>query len=231
MSLRHLLPRGLPAELERLTELAFDLRCYADDSVDELWHAMNPELWVATRNPVMILESISRASLWALAGDDSFLQRLAAREHAREDYPKARTWMADTTAQDALGDVAYFSMEFGLSEALPVYTGGLAMLAGKHLKTASDLGLPLVGVGLLYQHGYFRQSLDAAGGQLVFYPFNAPLWLLVMQVRVVPGEWLCVELPLHGRTLTLQAWQIRVGRVSLYLLHRQNRFKYKATVA
>jgi starch phosphorylase len=218
MSVQRFLPRGLPDGLKRLTELAFDLRWNAGDSADELWHAVDPEIWSATRNPVMILESISRARIEALASNESFLQRLAERVQAREHYLNAHSWMRDIAAQDALGCVAYFSMEFGLSEALPIYSGGLGMLAGDHLKTASDLGLPLVGVGLLYQQGYFHQSLDAEGKQLAFYPFNDPLWLPVMPVRDADGEWLCVELPFPGRTLTLRTWQVRVGRVNLYLL-------------
>jgi starch phosphorylase len=218
MSVRRFLPRELPAGLEHLTELAFDLRWNAGDSAADLWRAMDSGLWEATRNPVMILESVSRARLLALAGDDNFLQMLSTRVQAREDYLAARAWMADTAGDDALGRVAYFSMEFGLSEALPVYSGGLGMLAGDHLKTASDLGLPLVGVGLLYQQGYFRQSLNAEGDQLAYYPFNDPLWLPVMPVRDAAGEWLCIELALPGRTLTLRIWEACVGRIRLYLL-------------
>lgn len=218
MNLRRFLPRELPVGLKHLTELAFDLRWNAGDGAANLWRTVDPESWEATRNPILIIESVSDARLQALADDDRFMQTLNAEVHARQRYLDAPTWMESTPERDRPGCIAYFSMEFGLSESLPIYSGGLGMLAGDHLKTASDLGLPLVGVGLLYQQGYFRQSLDAEGGQLAFYPFNDPLWLPVNPVRDAAGEWLCVTLQLPGRTVTLRAWQARVGRVSLYLL-------------
>ena len=114
--------------------------------------------------------------------------------------------------------VAYFSMEFGLSEALPIYSGGLGILAGDHLKTSSDLGVPLMGVGLLYQQGYFRQAVDASGAQIEFYPYNDPSQLPVVPVRDEEGEWLRIELNFPGRILRLRAWEAKVGRVKLFLL-------------
>jgi starch phosphorylase len=218
MSMQRFLPRELPAGLEQLTELAFDLRWSASNSAAGLWRKVDPELWETTRNPVLILENVSRARLQALADDDNFMQTLKARVQVRQHYLEATTWMDSKSGRDRPGCIAYFSMEFGLSESLPIYSGGLGMLAGDHLKTASDLGLPLVGVGLLYQQGYFRQSLDAAGEQLAFYPFNDPLWLPVMPVRDASGEWLGVALQLPGRKVYLRAWQAHIGRVSLYLL-------------
>jgi starch phosphorylase len=218
MSMQRFLPRELPAGLEQLTELAFDLRWSASDIAAGLWREIDPELWEVTRNPVLLLESISHARLQALADDDNFMQALNAQVLARQHYLEAPTWMDSIPGSDKPGCIAYFSMEFGLSESLPIYSGGLGMLAGDHLKTASDLGLPLVGVGLLYQQGYFRQGLDAAGAQLAFYPFNDPLWLPVMPVRDAAGEWLDVELHLPGRMVYLRAWQARIGRVTLYLL-------------
>jgi starch phosphorylase len=218
MSVRRFLPRELPAGLEQLTDLVFDLHWNAGDRTADLWRAVDPELWEATHNPVLIVESVSHARLQALAKDDGFMQTLNAEVRAREADLQARTWLADTPGSDILGRVAYFSMEFGLSETLPIYSGGLGLLAGDHLKTASDLGLPLVGVGLLYQQGYFRQSLDAQGEQLAFYPFNDPLWLPVIPVRDPAGEWLSIELALPGRTLILRTWLARVGRIKLYLL-------------
>lgn len=218
MSLRRFLPRDLPAGLEQLAELAFDLRWNAGDRAADLWRALEPGLWEATRNPVLIIESISRTRLQALAADDSFVQKLNTEVQARNAYLDARTWLAETHSDETPVRVAYFSMEFGLSETLPVYSGGLGMLAGDHLKTASDLGLPLVAIGLLYQQGYFRQSLDARGEQLAFYPFNDPLWLPVIPLRNAAGEWLCIDLELPGRTLILRTWLARIGRIDLYLL-------------
>jgi starch phosphorylase len=109
-------------------------------------------------------------------------------------------------------------MEFGLSEALPIYSGGLGILAGDHLKTASDLGIPVVGVGILYQQGYFRQTLDSQGAQMEFFPYNDPGQLPIVPVRAQNGEWLRIALPLPGRSLWLRVWAVQVGRVKLYLL-------------
>jgi starch phosphorylase len=217
MNIEHFLPRQMPEGLEGLTELAFDLRWSATAAAVELWRELDPVLWQATENPVLIIESVSYARLEEAAQDNDFMLGLENALQARQDYLQATTWM-DGQASGNLSQVAYFSMEFGLSEALPIYSGGLGMLAGDHLKTASDLGLPLVAVGLLYQQGYFRQSLDAEGEQLAFFPFNDPLWLPVMPVRDADGEWLHIELELPGRVLTLRAWRAWIGRVSLYLL-------------
>jgi starch phosphorylase len=217
MNIEHFLPRQLPEGLEGLTELAFDLRWSAVAGAAELWRELDPELWQATENPVLLIESVSHARLVEAAADRDFMLTLQSALQARRNYLEMATWMDGPERAD-LTRVAYFSMEFGLSEALPIYSGGLGMLAGDHLKTASDLGLPLVAVGLLYQQGYFRQSLDAEGEQLAFFPFNDPLWLPVMPARDPDGEWLHIELELPGRVLTLRAWQAWIGRVSLYLL-------------
>ncbi|NLE10613.1 MAG: glycosyltransferase family 1 protein [Actinobacteria bacterium] len=118
----------------------------------------------------------------------------------------------------SLGPVAYFSMEFGLSEALPIYSGGLGILAGDFLKAASDLGVPLVGVGLLWQQGYFRQALNSAGEQIEFYPFNDPGQLPIVPLRDADGEWMTVALQFPRRTVHFRAWEVHAGRVRLYLL-------------
>src|SRR5262249_13439939 len=117
-----------------------------------------------------------------------------------------------------LTGIAYFSMEFGLSEALPIYSGGLGNVAGDQLKAATDLGVPLVGVGLLYQQGYFRQIIDADGTQRALYPYNDPGQLPITPVRGRGGEWVRPKITLPGQALWLRAWQARVGRVTLYLL-------------
>jgi starch phosphorylase len=218
MSIQRFLPRKLPPGLEGLAELAFDLRWNARHSAAALWRAVDPALWDATENPVLIAESVSHARLETLAADGDFMGTLRAELEARARYLKAPTWIERTFDSEAFGRIAYFSMEYGIAEALPIYSGGLGLLAGDHLKAASDLGLPLIAVGLLYQQGYFRQSLDAEGGQLAAYPFNDPLWLPVVPVRDSEGKWLCVELQLPGRIAYLRAWQAQVGRVRLYLL-------------
>jgi glycogen phosphorylase len=117
-----------------------------------------------------------------------------------------------------LGPIAYFSMEFGLSEALPIYSGGLGILAGDFLKSASDLGVPVVGVGLLWQQGYFRQALSPSGDQIEFFPFNDPGQLPIMPLRDAEGEWVTITLRFPRRSVLLRVWEVRAGRVGLYLL-------------
>jgi starch phosphorylase len=212
------LPRSLPPALKGLADLAVDLRWSWNHGADELWERVDPELWSVTGDPWLILESVSRRRLEALATDETFLDVLRTQTAARENYLGETTWFGDTHGPDALECVAYFSMEFGLSEALPIYSGGLGSLAGDHLKTASDLGVPVVGVGLLYQQGYFRQALDRQGEQIEFFPYNSPTMLPVMPLRDPDGEWLRVGVELPGRVLQLRGWQVQVGRAVLYLL-------------
>jgi starch phosphorylase len=109
-------------------------------------------------------------------------------------------------------------MEFMLSEALPIYSGGLGNVAGDQLKAASDLGVPVVGVGLLYQHGYFRQSIDRNGAQQALYPYNDPAQMPLTPVLRANGDWLRLEILLPGSSVWLRAWQVQVGRLKLYLL-------------
>jgi starch phosphorylase len=150
-SIPRFLPRKLPSGLEGLAEFVFDLRWNVRHSATALWRAVDPALWEETENPVLIAASISRARLETLAADGDFADALRAELEARSRYLVAATWVERTCDGDALGRIAYFSMEYGLAEALPIYFGGLELLAGDHLKAASDLGLPLVAVGMLYQ--------------------------------------------------------------------------------
>lgn len=212
------LPRSLPPKLKGLTDLALDLRWNWNHSADSLWQQVDPELWENTGDPWLILESISRKRLETLAGDAAFVNELQRQFAYRKAYLSQSSWFDETYGDDALGTVAYFSMEFGLSEALPIYSGGLGILAGDFLKTASDLGIPLVGVGLLYQQGYFRQGFDTNGEQLAFFPYNNPTMLPVLPLQGPDGEWLRVSVELPGRTLQLRGWQAQVGRIPLYLL-------------
>ena len=133
----------------------------------------------------------------------------------RERYPSEPSWYAGNYSSGELERVAYFSMEFGLGESLPRYAGGLGILAGDYLKTASDLGVPAVGVGLLYQVGYFRQILDAGGWQHEMYPYNEPASLPIQPVEARAGGWLHVSLDFPGRTILLRVWRAQVGRVAL----------------
>jgi starch phosphorylase len=207
----------LPKGLEGLAELALDLRWSWSHAADALWERLEPETWALTRSPWLILQTISVTRLEELAKDPSFIKMVEEHLQGHQAALKDTTWFRQTYPGSQL-TVAYFSMEFGLSEALPIYSGGLGILAGDHLKTASDLGFPLVGIGLLYQQGYFRQSLDASGGQMEFYPYNDPGQLPILPVRDAEGEWLRIEIQLPGRPLRLRTWEAKVCRTTLYLL-------------
>jgi starch phosphorylase len=207
----------LPEGLEGLAEVGLDLRWSWSHATDPLWERLDPELWNLTRNPWLILQSVSYTRLEALARDADFKKQVNEQVKAHRKNLEEASWFSETHA-DAPLTVAYFSMEFGLSEALPIYSGGLGILAGDYLKTASDLGVPVVGIGLLYQQGYFRQVIDAGGTQLEFYPYNDPSQLPVLPVRDPQGEWLRMELDFPGRPVRLRVWEAKVGRVKLYLL-------------
>jgi glycogen phosphorylase len=131
---------------------------------------------------------------------------------------KSEAWFQKAHPNSGVSTVAYFSMEFMLSEALPIYSGGLGNVAGDQLKAASNLGVPVVGIGLLYQQGYFRQEIDAQGHQQALYPFNDPGQLPIQPVREPNGEWLRLAVALPGFKLWIRIWQVQVGRVKLYLL-------------
>ena len=134
----------------------------------------------------------------------------------------------ETHGQASLTCVAYFSMEFMLSEALPIYSGGLGNVAGDQLKAASDLGVPVVGVGLLYQQGYFRQVIDRDGAQQALFPYNDPGQLPITPLRDANGEWLRLEIALPGFSVWMRAWQVQVGRVKLYLLDSNDAANFPA---
>jgi starch phosphorylase len=181
-----------------------------------LWKRIDEPLWQRTQNPWLLLQYVPLARLEALAADADFLRQMEALEASRRGYHATPPWRPPGV--DRLPRVAYFSMEFGLHEALPLYAGGLGVLAGDYLKTASDLDVPVVGVGILWQQGYFRQVLDGEGRQTEYYPFNDPASLPVQPVVTAAGEHLRIPLNFAGRTLLLRAWQVRVGRTTLYLL-------------
>jgi starch phosphorylase len=210
--------RDLPIGLEALGELALDLRWTWSHEGDALWERVDAEAWGRTRNPWTILQDISAERLRALAADASFVAELERLARTRRGYLDMPGWLSSAYGEAALSGVAYFSMEFGLGEGLPLYAGGLGILAGDFLKTASDLGIPVIGVGLLYQEGYFRQIIDAAGVQHEAYPFNDPGSMPIEPAQSMDGSWLRIPLNLPGRTVSLRVWQARVGRVRLYLL-------------
>lgn len=218
MMLAYFFNRPLPPGLEGLADLALDLRWTWSHSTDRLWERLDPEAWERTGNPYFILQSVSQVRLERLASDPDFKRDLQAwvaqREHEREDAG----WFGRDQKAGAPKGIAYFCMEFGLGEALPIYSGGLGILAGDFLKTASDLGVPVTGIGILYQQGYFRQLLDSDGRQGEAYPYNDPMTLPVIPALNRAGGWLRVHLELPGRPMVLRVWQARVGKVTLYLL-------------
>lgn len=210
--------RPLPESLEILRELANDLHWSWDYSSDQLWQQLNPEIWENTGNPVSVLHFTSDQTLQTLASDSQFLQELNKVVAAREQYLGSPGWYARHYANTPLRTVAYFSMEFGLCDALPLFAGGLGMLAGDYIKTASDLAVPMVGIGLLYQEGYFRQSFNADGWQEETYLYNDPGSLPLKPLRDNDGSWMDIETSFLSRTVKFRIWVAQVGRTTLYLL-------------
>lgn len=204
--------------MEALTEIALNLRWSWNHAADELWSHLDPELWELTRNPWVMLQTVSSDRLNTLVVDEGLRERINEIASRREWREQSSSWFQRTYSQSPFNHVAYFSMEFMLSDALPIYSGGLGNVAGDQLKAASDLGIPVVGVGLLYQVGYFRQRIDAEGRQQALYPFNDPGQLPIKPVRQSNGKWLRIHLQLPGFPLWIRAWQVEVGRARLYLL-------------
>jgi starch phosphorylase len=187
-------------------------------ATDGLWRQLDPELWEITHNPWVVLQTVSRDRIERVLADPAFRKNVDGLVEASRQAAQAPAWFQRNHSQTPLTCAAYFSMEFMLSEALPIYSGGLGNVAGDQLKAASDLGVPVVGVGLLYQQGYFRQLIDRNGGQEALYPYNDPGQLPIAPLRQPNGEWLRLEIALPGYSVWLRAWQVQVGRVKLYLL-------------
>jgi len=211
-------PEALPKGIEALTELAMDLRWSWCHFSDELWKQLDPAHWARTPHPSSVLQSVSRERLAAALADPAFCALLDRLILQKRESAAAPGWFQKSYPKPPLSCVAYFCMEFMLSEALPIYSGGLGNVAGDQLKAASDLGIPVVGVGLLYQHGYFRQVIDKAGNQEALYPTNTPDQLPVTPVRAADGELLRIAVDLPGGAVSLRAWHVQVGRRELYLL-------------
>ncbi|MEA2554584.1 MAG: glycogen phosphorylase, partial [Fimbriimonadaceae bacterium] len=210
----------LPEPLKPLRKLAENFRWTWHHDTRELFKAIDKELWEAVdHNPIRLISETPSERLAKLAADPSFLGKLQSCSGSLDQYLSAETWFDQTYpgARDKT-TVAYFCAEFGVSESLPIYSGGLGVLAGDHLKAASDLGVPLVGVGLLYARGYFRQRLTPDGWQQEIYPqydfYQMPLKLS----RDASGQPIRIEVELPDRMVTCQLWRAEVGRVPLYLL-------------
>jgi len=204
--------------LPALTELALDLRWSWNHSMDELWGKLDPELWELTQNPWVVLQTTSRQTIRKACADPVFRKKVEQMITWKRETEAKQSWFQTSHPGSALTGVAYFSMEFMLSEALPIYSGGLGNVAGDQLKSASGLGVPVVGIGLLYQSGYFRQQIDRHGYQRALYPYNDPGQLPIEPLRDANGEWLRIPVHFPEATLWARAWQARVGRTRLYLL-------------
>jgi starch phosphorylase len=211
---------SLPKEMECLREIAYNVLWTWDHELLELFMRLDTDLWEATNhNPVQMIGRIKQETLNAALRDDAFMAQLQrALEHCREYLNNRSTWFRKAHDGTEMQPIAYFSAEFGVTECMPIYSGGLGLLAGDHLRSASDLGVPIVGVGLLYQQGYFRQYLNVDGWQQERYPEN-DFYTLPLSLEHTPdGKVVTVAVEYPGRTVNAQVWRAQVGRVPLYLL-------------
>jgi starch phosphorylase len=204
--------------MDALTELALNLHWSWSHRADEIWEALDSYLWQTTQNPWVILQTVSQDKIDALLATPKFQQRVTEMLRHKHAAHASDAWFQKKHEGAALTTAAYFSMEFMLTEALPIYSGGLGNVAGDQMKAASDLGVPVVGVGLLWGQGYFRQDFDADGMQRALYPVNDPGQLPIQPLRRADGEWLRLQLQLPGSRIWLRCWQVLVGRRKLYLL-------------
>lgn len=202
-----------------LANLALDMRWSWNHAADEIWKKIDPDLWEILHNPWILLHTVSKQKIEsALASPDTqrSIDNLIAAIKQVADRP---AWFQETYPNSNITYIAYFCMEFMLGESLPIYSGGLGNVAGDQLKAASDLGVPVIGVGLLYQQGYFRQLIDKEGRQQAFFPSNNFWQLPIIPLRDSDGEWLRLQLNFTGGfSIWIRVWQVKVDRVKLYLL-------------
>ena len=203
---------------DALAEMALDMRWSWNHSADAIWERLDPELWDLTHNPWVVLQTVSQEKLQSVAGDPDFQRLVEELLQERRAAEAALGWFQKVHPGTCLKTIGYFSMEFMLSEALPIYSGGLGNVAGDQLKAASNLSVPVAAIGLLYQRGYFRQEIDVQGRQEALYPFNDPGQLPIRPVRDSKGEWVRLPMAFPGFRLWVRAWQVQVGRARLYLL-------------
>jgi len=209
---------SLPEELKPLRELAYNYWWGWNADAFNVFRHIDSERWTESRhNPVKFLSQISQERLNDLAHDEGFMYHLNRVISSFKGYLERKTWFQGKKMENDFR-VAYFSAEFGISEGLPIYAGGLGVLAGDHLKSASDLGVPLVGVGLAYRQGYFRQYLTQDGWQQERFVENDFYNMPMIQEYAADGQPLQVEIELPGRKVYVQVWRVQVGRVPLYLL-------------
>lgn len=208
----------LPEKIEKIKEIAYNYWWCWDSEAKELFNRMNRKLWSEVHhNPILLLNKLSQEELIALSEQLDFLNYLEKVYHKLQKYLNSKTWFEEQNL-NLNGVIAYFSPEYGINESFPVYSGGLGVLSGDHLKSASDLGLPLIGVGLLYQQGYFRQRLSSNGWQNEQYPVNDFYSLPMVLIREEDGTPKIIDVDLPNGKAYAQIWKINVGRTSLFLL-------------
>ncbi|MGE3801548.1 MAG: alpha-glucan family phosphorylase [Candidatus Kapaibacterium sp.] len=207
-----------PERIRHLEELTHNLYWTWTPEIREFLRSINPESWERTNHrPLKSLAELSSEELTARSESSTFASGYENALHGLRSYLSEKGWFG-RTYPERNDLIAYFSAEFGLHESVPLYSGGLGVLSGDHTKSASDLGLPFIGVGLLYQMGYFRQSLALDGAQLESYEYNDPSTLPISRVRGEDGKPVTVTLNMPDGTLTIGVWRMAVGRVTLYLL-------------
>lgn len=209
----------LPAELAVLNELAYNLYWTWTPEAIDLFRRLDRDLWNQTKhNPVKMLGTIKQDRLSEVVSDEGFMAQLQRVYEDFQEYMGARTWFEGKYQKFDTPKIAYFSMEYGLTECMPIYSGGLGILAGDHLKSSSELGLPLAGVGLLYQQGYFQQYLSADGWQQETFPDNDFYNLPIQPELGEDGSPILAEVQFPGRMVYCRIWRAQVGRIPLYLL-------------
>ena len=211
---------SLPENLEKLREIAYNLHWTWNQDSRELFRRLHMDLWEETNhNPVKMLGRISQDRLNEASHDDGFRSHLKRVYEQLHNYKSEKLWyMKHHSDNPESFNIVYFSAEFGLTECLQTYSGGLGILAGDHLKASSDLGIPLIGLGLLYKEGYFQQYLNSDGWQLERYEINVFDHMPMKLVRNSQNESLVLSVNLAGREVFFQVWKIEIGRVPLYLL-------------
>jgi len=213
---------------DSLAELALDIRWSWSHGADKMWHQLDPDLWELTHNPWVVLQTVSKEKLIATLSDADFRQVVEDLVQSKLMKEQSETWFQKNHSQSPLSSIAYFSMEYMLSEALPIYSGGLGNVAGDQLKAASMLGVPVIAVGLLYQQGYFRQMIDKNGVQQALYPYNDPGQLPITPLRKPNGEWLRLNISFPGWSLWIRTWQVKVGGNRLLLLDSNDAANFPA---
>ncbi|MFX4262371.1 alpha-glucan family phosphorylase [Pelotomaculum propionicicum] len=209
----------LPELINRLRDIAYDFWFSWNPAGIEFFRSINPELWrEVEHNPVKFLMRVRKEDLERAAQDEDYLALYKRVFDLYDRYMSQETWFAKKYPEHKGDLIAYFSAEFGLHESHPIYSGGLGLLAGDHCKSASDLGLPFIGVGLLYKQGYFHQRINSAGKQEAEYPHLNFYELPITPVNNSDGSQLDVTVELDGRTVFVQVWKVKVGRITVYLL-------------